>query len=97
MHELLENVSKGLNARLQLEKKTAKEQHALQNTHLRNLQHLKTDCEEVIFPLLFNMFNGYSQVRLKLILYFVLLVMLTLQFLLVIFLLAEGIVNKIKN
>lgn len=47
LHELLENVSKGLNARLQLEKKTAKEQHALQNTHLRNLQHLKTDCEEM--------------------------------------------------
>lgn len=85
MQELLKNVSKGLNARLQLEKKSAKKQHDLKTTNLRSLQHLKTECEAVIFTLLFNMLNGYSQVRLKLILYSVLFVMVTLQFLKLLF------------
>lgn len=45
LQELLKNVSKGLNARLQLEKKSAKKQHDLKTTNLRSLQHLKTGCE----------------------------------------------------
>lgn len=51
LQELLKNVSKGLYARLQLGKKSAKEQHALQNTHLQKLQNLKLECKTVIVSL----------------------------------------------
>lgn len=47
LQELLKNVSKGLNARLQLGKKSAKEQHALQKIHLQSLQNLKMECKTI--------------------------------------------------
>lgn len=49
--ELLKNVSKGLNARLQLGNTSAKEQHALQKIHLQSLQNLKMECKTVIISL----------------------------------------------
>lgn len=45
LQELLKNVSKGLNARLQLGKKSAKEQHAMQKIHLQSLKNLKMECK----------------------------------------------------
>lgn len=45
LQELLKNVSKGINARLQLGKKNAKEQHDLRKIHLQSLQNLKMECK----------------------------------------------------
>lgn len=45
LQALLKNVSKGLNARLELGKKSAKEQHALKKIHLQSLQKLKMECK----------------------------------------------------
>lgn len=45
LQELLKIVSKGLNARLTLGKKSAKEQHAMQKIHLQSLQNLKMECK----------------------------------------------------
>lgn len=47
LKELLNNVLKGLNARLHLEEKSAEEQQALKKNHTENLKKMKAECDEV--------------------------------------------------
>lgn len=49
LHELLENLSKGLHARLHLKQTNADTQNTWTALHLQSIQDLKSECEKVSF------------------------------------------------